>query len=247
MRNYQYYLHIIWKYKWLLMTIIIVCLLSTYIYFSKQTPLYESRAEIYPLVMYKNVHMLSLNPCYQIDRIAHAEQFHRLMIASNVSPTLTLENYNKRIACHETPRHTLAISAKAEKVAWADSLLWQFLNQLDFAGKHLTSLQMVVDTCSLAPLIPWDYYNKHVDFLDQDSAKCYTEGNGMFFLFDVISEPYCEKEPVYPPDMLKMSVIVFLISAFLSIVGVCLMEEIRQRWYENKTNNTKHATTIESV
>ncbi len=243
MRNYQYYFQLLKKYKWIWLVLVGISVGGTYLFFSKQTRLYESRTEIYPLVMYKKTSMLSLNPCVQVKRIVQGEQFHRLLINANICPTLTAKNYEERISFYETTRHTLVIRARAENVAMADSLLWQWLYQLDYAGKQLTSMQMIFDTCSLAELIPWDYYHKQADFVD-NSARCYTEVNGMFFLFDVISEPYCDKEPVYPPAMLKVLIFVFCLSACLSFVAMCLTEEIRNRLVKNKIESNE---TTESV
>ena len=186
MRNYQYYLQILGKYKWIWLVLVGMSVGGTYLYLNRQTRLYESRTEIYPLVMYQKTSMLSLNPCVQVRRIVQGEQFHRLLINARICPSLTVKNYEERISFNETARHTLVIRARAENAAVADSLLWQWLYQLDYIGKQLTSMQMVFDTCSLAELIPWDYFHKQADFVDNDSARCYTEGNGMFFLFDII-------------------------------------------------------------
>ena len=192
------------------------------------TPLYEAEAEIYPLVMKKDAEMMPLNPCRQVQRIAYSRQFRQLLVESAVCPSLSEDNYDRRIAYYETPRHTLIITARAETPDAAEALNRQFLTQLDFVARQLTSVQMTLDD-SLCEQIPWDYYFHQVDFAPESPVLDSSDSTHTYFLFDMLSVPTSSAAPVYPPNILKTAVLTFLISAFLSFVGVCLVEEIRNR------------------
>ena len=231
MRYYQYFWKIFVKYKWWLTAIVGFAVGAAVAFCLLSTSLYESEAEIYPLVMKKDAEMMPLNPCFQVQRIAHSRQFRQLMVESAVSPSLCETNYDRRVRCHETPRHTLVITARAETPETADALNRQFLKQLDFAAEQLTSVLMEMDS-DLYEQIPWDYYHHEVDFAPEAPVRDSNDTARTYFLFDVLSTPTSSASPVYPPDLLKTMVFVFLISAFLSIVGVCLVEEIRNRFHK---------------
>ena len=229
MRYYQYFWKILIKYKWVLLATVGIPVIVAVLFCRLSTPLYESEAEIYPLVMKKDAEMMPLNPCYQVQRIAHSRQFRQLMVDLEVSPSLNLSNYDRRIAYHETPRHSMQLSFRAETPEAADALAVQFLDQLEFVGSRLTSVQMALDS-GLCEQIPWDNYHRQVDFAPEAPVRDSCDSVRTFFLFDILSAPACSTTPVYPPDLLKTMVLVFLISAFLSFVGVCLAEEIRNRF-----------------
>lgn len=231
MRYYQYFWKILVKYKWWLLALVVIPVAIAVAFCKFETPLYESEAEIYPLVMKKDAEMMPLNPCYQVRRIAHSRQFQQLLIDSEVSPSLCEKNYDRRIVCHETPRHTLKITARAETPETAGRLVSQFLEQLDFAAKQLSSVQLAQNG-DLSEQIPWDYYHHQVDFVAESPVRERCDSSRTYFLFDVLSTPTSSATPVYPPDLLKTTVFVFLISAFLSFVGVCLVEEIRNRLHK---------------
>lgn len=231
MRYYQYFWKIFVKYKWWLTAIVGIAVGVTVAFCLFPTPLYEAEAEIYPLVMKKDAEMMPLNPCYQVRRIAHSRQFQQLLIDSEVSPSLCEENYDRRIAYHETSRHTLVITTRAETPAVAEALGQQFLDQLDFAASQLSSVQLA-ENSDLSEQIPWDYYHHQVDFVSDSPVRERCDSSRTYFLFDVMSAPLGSAEPVYPPDLLKTTVFVFLISVFLSFVGVCLAEEIRNRLHK---------------
>ena len=226
MRYYQYFWKIFLKYKWWLTAIVGIAVGVTVAFCLLSTPLYEAEAEIYPLVMKKDAEMTVLNPCYQVQRIAHSRQFQQLLVESEVSSSLCEKNYDRRIAYHETPRHTLVITTRAETPAAAEALAQQFLDQLDFAASQLSSVQLA-ESSDLSEQIPWDYYHHQVDFVSESPVWERCDTARTYFLFDVLSTPTSSATPVYPPDLLKTMVFVFLISAFLSFVGVCLVEEIR--------------------
>lgn len=231
MRYYQYFLKILLKYKWVLLVAVGIPVLAAVLFCKIATPLYESATEIYPLVMKKDAEMMPLNPCYQVQRIAHSAQFRQLLVESESSPSLNLPNYESRISCHETPRHTLVIAARAETPEVAAALARQFLDQLDFAGRQLSSLQLSVDS-GLCEQIPWDYYHHQVDFAPESPVRDSCDTARTHFLFDILSEPSVDCTPVYPPDLLKTTIFVFVISAFLSLIGVCIFEEIRNRFHK---------------
>ena len=234
MRYYQYFWKIFVKYKWWMMAIVGIAVGVTVAFCLLSTPLYEAEAEIYPLVMKKDAEMMPLNPCYQVRRIAHSRQFRQLLIDSEVSPSLCEENYDRRIANHETPRHTLKITARAETPETADRLATQLLDQLDFAGKQLSSMTLAVDS-GLCEQIPWDYYHRQVDFAPEAPVRDSCESTRTYFLFDILAAPACGRTPAFPPNILKTTVLVFLISAFLSLASVCIAEEIRQRMKQAST------------
>ena len=219
------------KYKWWLLALVVIPVAIAVAFCLLVTPLYESEAEIYPLVMKKDAEMMPLNPCYQVRRIAHSRQFQQLLIDSEVSPSLCEDNYDQRIAYHETPRHTLVITTRAETSETAIKLASQFLDQLDFAASQLSSVQLA-ESSDLSEQIPWDYYHHQVDFVSDSPVRERCDSSRTYFLFDVLSTPTSSATPVYPPDLLKTTVFVFLISAFLSFVGVCLVEEIRNRLHK---------------
>ena len=224
------------KYKWWLMAIVGGTVAVTVAFCLLATPLYESEAEIYPVVLKKNVDMMPLNPCYQVKRIVHSSQFRQFMIESEVCPSLCEDNYDRRIVCHETPRHTLKIAARAETVAEADALAGQFLYQLDYVATYLTSAQMAV--ChDLFEQVSWDYYHKQVDFTPESPLRDSCDSVTTHYFFDVLTSPKSSATPVYPPSLLKSVVFVFLISTFLSFVGVCLAEEIRNRIPSSSTSH----------
>lgn len=231
MRYYQYFLKILLKYKWVLLAAVGIPVLAAVLFCKLSTPLYESATEIYPLVMKKGSDMTTLNPCYQVQRIAHSEQFRQLLVDANVSPSLNLTNYDRRIICTETPRHTLAIAAHAETPETADALARQLLDQLDFAGRQLSSIRLAADS-GLCEQIPWDYYHHQVDFAPESPVRDSCDTTKIHFLFDILSEPSSDCIPVYPPDMLKTTILVLIISAFLSFTGVCIFEEIRNRFHK---------------
>ena len=231
MRYYQYFWKIFVKYKWWLTAIVGIAVGMSVAFCLLSTPLYEAEAEIYPLVMKKEAEMMPLNPCYQVRRIARSRQFQKLLVDSGVSPSLCEKNYDRRIACHETPRHTLVITARAETPETADRLATQWLDQLDFAASQLSSVQLS-ERSDLSEQIPWDYYHHEVDFAPEAPVRDSSDTARTYFLFDVLSTPTSSASPVYPPDLLKTTVFVFLISAFLSFVGVCLAEEIRNRLHK---------------
>ena len=228
MRYYQYFLKILLKYKWVLLVTVGIPVVAAVFFCKLSTPLYESITEIYPLVMKKDAEMTPLNPCYQVQRIVHSAQFRQLLVDANISPSLNRSNYDRRILCHETPRHTLVISARAETPEAADALARQLLDQLNFAGRQLSSLRLAVDS-GLCEQIPWDYYHHQVDFAPESPVRDSCDTVRTHFLFDILSEPFSESTPIYPHDLLKTIVFVFLISAFISFIGVCIAEEIRQR------------------
>lgn len=197
------------------------------------TPLYESEVEIYPLVMKKDAEMLPLNPCYQVQRIVHSREFRQMLIDSKLSGVLSEKNYDRRVQCHETPRHTLVITIRSERADAANALANRFLCQLDFATQSLISVQM--EKIGFSEQIPWDFYHHQVDFVPHDPVRERDYGNlynidSTHFCFDVLTMPTMPATPVYPPDLLKTTVFVFIISAFLSFTGVCLFEEIRNRF-----------------
>lgn len=232
MRYYQYFWECFTKYKWFVFAIVFCSATAAALFCFFATPLYESSTEIYPLVMAKHADTIQLNPCYQIRRIVHAEQFRKGIIQSGISSTLSEKNYDKRISYHETPRHTMVINIRDEVPHMADSLAWQFLKQIDVTAKHLTSLRLSAQSdFSVVEQVQLDYYNCKSDFVDDVSYHSEND-TAFYFLFDLISAPSCVKTPVYPPDLLKTTVLVFVISSFLSLVGVCLMAEIRKRLNE---------------
>lgn len=216
------------KYKWVLLATVGIPVVATVLFCLLATPLYESEAEIYPLVLKKNVDMMPLNPCYQVKRIVHSRQFRQLLLDARVSPSLCEKNYDRRIVCHETPRHTLKITARAETAAEADALAGQFLHQLDYAATYLTSARMAVSH-DLYEQVSWDYYHKQVDFTPESPLRDSCDSVSTHYFFDVLTPPTSSGTPAYPPDLLKSVVFVFLISTLLSFVGVCLAEEIRNR------------------
>ena len=236
MRYYQYFLKILLKYKWVLLATVGIPVLAAVLFCKIATPLYESATEIYPLVMKKDAEMLPLNPCYQVQRIVHSRQFRQMLIDSKLSGVLCEKNYDRRVQCHETPRHTLVITIRSERADAANALVNQFLWQLDFATQSLTSVQM--EEIGFSEQIPWDYYHHQVDFVphdpvrerDYDSLRYHTDST--YFCFDVLTMPTTPTTPVYPPDLLKTTILVFLISAFLSFTGICLFEEIRNRFHK---------------
>lgn len=230
MRYYQYFWKILVKYKWVLLATVGIPVVATVLFCLLATPVYEADAEIYPMVMKKDAEMMPLNPCYQVQRIVHSREFQQLLIDSKLSGTLSEKNYDHRVQCHETPRHTLVITAGAETPASAEELTRQFLTQLDFAVSHLPSVQLA-QNASLCEQIPWDYYHHQVDFVPASSVREHSDSS-CYFLFDVLSEPTSSATPVYPPDLLKTMILVFIISAFLSFTGVCLFEEIRNRFHK---------------
>lgn len=234
MRYYQYFWTIFLKYKWWLTAIVGGMVAVTAAFCLLATPLYESEAEIYPVVLKENVDMMPLNPCYQVKRIVHSDQFQQLMIESKVCPSLCKENYDRRIDYHETPRHTLKIIARAETPAMADALTEQFLNQLDYAATYLTSLQMAVDH-RLYEQVSWDFYHRQVDFTPGVPVRDTCDSNSIHYLFDVLTPPTVSTTPAFPPNLLKSIIFVLLISTFLSFVGVCLAEEIRNRFPSSST------------
>ena len=228
MRYYQYFWKIFVKYKWVLLATVGIPVVAAVAFCKLATPLYESEAEIYPLVMKKEAEMTTLNPCYQVQRIAHSRQFQQLLVESEASPSLSLSNYDQRISCTETPRHTLAIAVRAETPETADALASQLLEQLDFAAMQLSSVRLAVDS-GLCEQIPWDYYHRQVDFAPESPVRDSCDSARTHFLFDILSAPSCTAMPVYPPDLLKTTVLVFLIALFLSFTGVCIFEETRLR------------------
>ncbi len=231
MKYYQYFLKILLKYKWVLLAAVGIPVLAAVLFCKLSTPLYESTTEIYPLVMKKESDMTTLNPCYQVQRIAHSKQFWQLLVNANVSPSLNLTNYDRRIIYTETPRHTLVIATRAETPETADALAQQLLNQLDFAGRQLSSIRLATDS-GLCEQIPWDYYYHQVDFAPESPVHDNYDTTKIHFLFDILSEPSSDCIPIYPPDMLKTAILVLIISAFLSFTGVCIFEEIRNRFYK---------------
>ena len=228
MRYYQYFWKILVKYKWVLLATVGIPVVATALFCVLSTPLYESESEIYPVVLKENVDMMPLNPCYQVKRIVHSSQFRQLLVDSKVCPSLCEENYDRRIDCRETPRHTLKITALAETPGEADALAAQFLHQLDYAATYLTSARMAVSK-ELYEQVSWDYYHKQVDFTPESPLRDTCDSISTHYLFDVLTPPTCSSTPAYPPNLLKSVVFVLLISAFLSFVGVCLAEEIRNR------------------
>ena len=222
------------KYKWYVFAIVFCCVTSAALFCSLTTPLYESSTEIYPLVMAKHADTIRLNPCYQVRRIINAEQFRKGILESGISTTISAENYDKRVSCHETPRHTLVINIRDEVPCVADSLAWLFLKQTDVAAKHLTSMRLSAQSdFTVVEQVQLDYYNRKSDFAND--VPCRSENDtSLYFLFDLISAPSCAKTPIYPPDTLKTTVLVFIISSFLSLVGVCLFDEIRKRLHNSK-------------
>lgn len=235
MRYYQYFLKILLKYKWVLLATVGIPVLAAVLFCKLATPLYESATEIYPLVMKKDVEMLPLNPCYQVQRITHSREFRQALIDSKLSGVLSEKNYDRRVQCHETPRHTLVITIRSERADAANALVNQFLWQLDFATQSLTSVQM--EEIGFSEQIPWDYYHHQVDFVPHDPVRERDYGNlynidSTHFCFDVLTMPTMPATPVYPPDLLKTTVFVFIISAFLSFTGVCIFEEIRNRFHK---------------
>ena len=231
MKYYQYFLKILLKYKWVLLATVGIPVVAAVLFCKLSIPLYESATEIYPLVMKKDAEMTPLNPCYQVQRIAHSAQFRKLLVDANISPSLDLSNYDRRIICTETPRHTLAIAARAETPEAANALTQQLLDQLDFAGKQLSSLRLAVDS-GLCEQIPWDYYHHQVDFAPESPVRDSCDSAHTHFLFDILSKPSSDCTPVYPPDILKTTILVLIISAFLSFTGVCIFEEIRNRFHK---------------
>ncbi|MBP5400667.1 MAG: hypothetical protein J6Y35_03460 [Bacteroidales bacterium] len=233
MKYYQYFLKILLKYKWVLLATVGIPVVAAVLFCKFETPLYESETEIYPLVMKKDADMLPLNPCYQVQRIVHSRQFRQMLIDSKLSGVLCEKNYDRRVECHETPRHTLVITVRSERADAANALANRFLCQLDFATQTLTSVQM--ETIGFSEQIPWDYYHHQVDFVphdpirerDFDSPRYHIDST--HFCFDVLTMPTMPTTPVYPPDLLKTTILVFIISAFLSFTGVCIFEEIRNR------------------
>lgn len=236
MKYYQYFLKILLKYKWALLATVGISVAVAVLFCKFATPLYKSTTEIYPLVMKKGSDMTTLNPCYLVQRIAHSRQFRQLLLDTEVSPSLNLSNYDRRIGCHETPRHTLVITACAETPEIADTLAKRYLDQLDFAATSLTSVRMMQDS-GFCEQIPWPYYHRQVDFAPDSPEFDSCDNARVYFLFDTLSAPTCAPKPVYPPDMLKTAVLVFLISAFLAFVGVCLFEEIRNRFASTHAPN----------
>ena len=236
MKYYQYFWRIFLKYKWVLLATVGIPVVAAMLFCKFETPLFESETEIYPLVMKKDADMLPLNPCYQVQRIAHSAQFKQWMIDSKLSGVLCEKNYDRRIKCHETPRHTLVITVRSERADAANALANRFLCQLDFATQTLTSVQM--GTIGFSEQIPWDYYHHQVDFVprdpirehDFDSLRYHIDSS--YFCFDVLTMPTMPTTPVYPPDLLKTTILVFIISAFLSFTGVCIFEEIRNRFHK---------------
>lgn len=236
MRYYQYFLKILMKYKWVLLATVGISVMAAVLFCKFATPLYESTAEIYPLVMRKSPDMMPLNPCYQVQRIVHSRQFRQTLIESKLSGVLCEKNYDRRIECHETPRHTLVITVRSERADAANALANRFLCQLDFATQTLTSVRM--ETIGFSEQIPWDYYHHQVDFVphdpirerDFDSPRYHIDST--HFCFDVLTMPTMPTIPVYPPDLLKTTILVFIISAFLSFTGVCIFEEIRNRFHK---------------
>lgn len=221
------------KYKWWLTAIVGIAVGSAVAFCHFTTPLYESEVEIYPLVMKKNAEMTTLNPCYQVQRIVHSREFRQMLIDSKLSGVLSEKNYDRRVQCHETPRHTLVITIRSERADAANALANRFLCQLDFATQTLASVQM--ERIGFSEQIPWDYYHHQVDFVPHDPVRERDYGNlynidSTYFCFDVLTMPTTPTTPVYPPDLLKTTIFVFIISAFLSFTGVCLFEEIRNRF-----------------
>lgn len=236
MRYYQYFWKILVKYKWVLLALVGIPVAMAVAFCKFETPLYESEAEIYPLVMKKDAEMLPLNPCYQVQRIVHSREFQQMLIDSKLSGVLGEKNYDRRVRCHETPRHTLIITIRSERADAANALANRFLCQLDFATQSLYSVQM--ERIGFSEQIPWDYYHHQVDFVQHDPVReCDYDSlhyniDSTYFCFDVLTMPTMPTTPVYPPDLLKTTILVFLISAILSFTGVCIFEEIRSRFHK---------------
>ena len=235
MRYYQYFWKILVKYKWVLLALVGIPVAMAVAFCKFETPLYESEAEMYPLVMKKEAEMLPLNPCYQVQRIVHSREFRQMLIDSKLSGVLSEKNYDRRVQCHETPRHTLVITIRSERADAANALANRFLCQLDFATQSLYSVQM--ERIGFSEQIPWDYYHHQVDFVPHDPVRERDYGNlynidSTYFCFDVLTMPTKPTTPAYPPDLLKTTILVFLISAILSFTGVCIFEEIRNRFHK---------------
>ena len=224
------------KYKWWLTAIVGIAVGAAVAFCLLATPLYESEAEIYPFVMKKDAEMTTINPCYQVQRIVHSRQFRQTLIDSKLSGVLSEKNYDRRVECHETPRHTLVITIRSERADAANALVNRFLWQLDFATRLLTSVQM--EEIDFSEQIPWDYYHHQVDFVPRDPVRerdCDSlryNIDSTYFCFDALTLPTTPTMPVYPPDLLKTTILVFIIASFLSFVGVCLVEEIRNRFHK---------------
>ena len=186
MHNYQYFSSIILKYKWIIVAIVCISICAVVVFCKTAAPLYQSETEIYPLVMRKSPDMISLNPCYQVKRIANGKQFRSLLVASKASATLSDKNYDRRVSYFETPLHTLKINTLAESPATADSLSWQFLRQLDFAARQLTSLQLSTDSIlNLHEMVAWDNYHHQVDFADNNAIA---DDGSLYFVFPKLGD-----------------------------------------------------------
>ena len=239
MRYYQYFWKIFLKYKWWLTAIVGIAVGAAVAFCLLATPLYESEAEIYPFVMKKDAEMMTINPCYQVQRIVHSRQFRQMLIDSKLSGALCEKNYDRRVHCHETPRHTLVVTIRSERADAANALVNRFLCQLDLATFCLTSVEM--ERIGFSEQIPWDYYHHQVDFVPHSPAREHDYDSllynidSTYFCFDALTLPTTPTTPVYPPDILKTTALVFLISAFLSFVGVCLVEEICNRFHQTST------------
>ena len=216
------------KYKWWLTAIVGIAVGAAVAFCLLATPLYEAETEIYPLVMKKETDKMTLNPCYQVQRIVHSRQFRQLMMDAEISPSLCEGNYDRRIAYHETPRHTLVITVRAESPETAEALSGHFLSQIDYVADYLTSVQMNVDS-NFVEEISWDYYHFERDFAPESPVMDRCDSSRVHFLFDVLTPPTSSAKSVYPPDLLKTMVLTFVIAAFLSLVGAWLVEEIRNR------------------
>lgn len=235
MQYYQYFWKIFWKYKWVLLIIIGISTGSAIAFCRLSTPLYQSTAEIYPLILKNNPGGTNLNPCYQVQRIVHSQRFHQLLIESKASSTLSESNYDRLIACHETPRHTLTVTARSKTPEEATALAWQFLNQIDYATHYLTSLQLVMDS-NMCEQIPWDYYSSKADFTQDSPVFDSRDTSRSYLLFDILSEPKSSTKPVYPPNTLKTALLSVVLSGFFSFVGACLMEEVLKRMRKSNSN-----------
>ena len=224
------------KYKWWLTATVGIAVGAAVAFCLLATPLYESEAEIYPFVMKKDAEMTTINPCYQVQRIVHSRQFRQMLIDSKLSGALCEKNYDRRVECHETPRHTLVVTIRSERPDAANALVNRFLWQLDFATFCLTSVEM--ERMGFSEQIPWDYYHHQVDFVprspvrERDYDSLLYNIDSTYFCFDALTLPTTPTMPVYPHDLLKTTMLVLIIAAFLSFTGVCIFEGIRNRFHK---------------
>lgn len=199
MTNFRTFFQIIWRCKWIVISICLCCALATIaIGFSKNNKMeYQTRAEIYPTFIFKTTtEPWRLNPCYLTKRSLNSESFQNEVIkfSCSIQPTsLTTDNYSKKIRWHETNRHTIIITITGTDKDLCEETMYFLLDELEVVFWHYTST-VFLERGGYRNIDIAEQENV-MDTLPDNYLEIYANEAQQFLIYDLISEPITDAQP----------------------------------------------------